>query len=175
MQKTITFVAGVHGVGKTTFCKELALIKKTNHYSSSELIRLYNSKLEFVDKKITDVQGNQDALINSIKENIEDTNFILDGHFTLFNKFNEVIKVPIDTFQKLNPQKIILMTLDPMKLITRLNKRKENQLTMEQIKLLQQNEIQQAQKISTLLNIKLIKLSSIDTMNSYLLNKGAKK
>lgn len=168
MKKEVVFVGGIHGVGKTTFCQALAKIMEINHYSASELIKRYNSELTFEDKKIKDVQKNQNALIASIEKFIEYDSFILDWHFTLLNQSNHIIDVPLDTFGKLNIKKILLLVLNPELILKRLNSRSQNKITFELIEPLQKKEIKQAEYISKILNVELIKLNGIESTNEYL-------
>lgn len=155
MTKEIIFVAGVHGVGKTTFCDELKTKLKIPSYSSSDLIKAYNSELEFPDKKIKEIKTNQDALLHSIQQNVIESRLLLDGHFVLLNKNGSIQKIPLETFQTLNPICIILLTENPIKIQNRLDNRGANNLSVDEIQSLQESEILYAKEVSTLLNINL--------------------
>lgn len=168
MKKEIIFIAGVHGVGKTTFCDELKCRLLLPSYTASKLIKAFNETLDFPDKKIKEIDTNQDALINSIKHNVEEQKFILDGHFVLYNENGTIQKIPVDTFQNLNPSSIILLTEEPRTIHSRLESRGKNGLSINEITLLQNNEIIYAKEISKLLCTKLYILENDTQKNDFL-------
>lgn len=84
MKDNIIFIAGVHGVGKTTICNKIKKEVNLNTYSSSDLIKRYNSSILSEEKQVNDVNDNQDILLKAISKFVDNNEVILlDGHFTL--------------------------------------------------------------------------------------------
>ena len=95
------FVAGTHGVGKTTFSTMVAGALGYEALSSSNLIREFK-RIPPENKLInaTEIQGNQDLLIFALRNTGWYQNGgILDGHFTLVNKDGNSTKIPSSTFR----------------------------------------------------------------------------
>lgn len=143
--KSCIFIAGIHGVGKTTFSNKLKTIINYPHYSASDLIKAFNSTLFFGNKRVSDVESNQHVLINSIEQNITEDCFILDGHFTLIKEDKSIENIPIQTFEKLNITKTILLLDQPNIIYDRINNREKKQLlSIEEIEKMQKEEIKYA-------------------------------
>ncbi|MFG3611275.1 ATP-binding protein [Rummeliibacillus stabekisii] len=150
--KNIIFIAGIHGVGKTTFSNELSEILQIKNFSASDLIRRKNQKLMFLDKS--------------------EENFILDGHFTLQNKNGTIDNIPNKTFRLLNPSLIILLSDQCGEILTRLNKRSSlARFSIENLEEMQSKEISQAYSIAKKLDIPIIRLSGFKEFKKYLSNK----
>lgn len=166
MKNTI-FIAGVHGVGKSTFSNKLKTKLNLPHYSASTLIKSFDKSLFFANKRITDVEGNQDVLINSIAQLVTDKLFILDGHFTLMKENNNIEDIPINTFEQLNIEKTILLLEEPEIIYHRIaNREKKVILSIDEINILQQRELRQAKSVCTNLVIPLVILNnSIEVEN----------
>lgn len=170
--KNIIFIAGIHGVGKTTFSNELSEILQIKNFSASDLIRRKNQKLMFLDKRIEEVQSNQDILVSAINEYVTEENFILDGHFTLQNKNGTIDNIPNKTFRLLNPSLIILLSDQCGEILTRLNKRSSlARFSIENLEEMQSKEISQAYSIAKKLDIPIIRLSGFKEFKKYLSNK----
>ncbi len=103
------FVAGIHGVGKTYFCTQFSKDINRIHYSSSDLISKHKRELKTNNKKIAQITKNQDFLFQAL-EKIDTDNIVLDGHFCLLNKHGEITRIPKETFLKLLPELIIVLT-----------------------------------------------------------------
>ena len=65
--KKIIFVGGIHGVGKTTLCRKISEKLLLKHFSASDLISNLKSENIAKDKKVSDVNENQNILLESIK------------------------------------------------------------------------------------------------------------
>lgn len=150
------FVAGIHGVGKTTYCNNLENRLNIKAYSSSDLIYNFRSK-STKNKKVEDVKKNQDILIESIRD-IGIDHFILDGHFILINKYNNFSNVPTSTFEKLNLDKIIILIGDICKIQKRLQNRDNKKYDYYFLEKMQIMEVNRAEEISEKLNIPLEKI-----------------
>lgn len=111
----MTFLSGVHGVGKSYFCRLAKEATGIESYSASELIA-QKRQIEFSQNKfIPDIEDNQPYLLQAVAElKATGQNFILDGHFCL--ALTELVKfscISRDTFITLMPESIILLTEKP--------------------------------------------------------------
>lgn len=168
MKRTI-FIAGVHGVGKSSFSNKLKIKLNLPHYSASNLIKIFDESLYFANKRITDINGNQDVLIKSISQNVTEDTFILDGHFTLMKEDNNFEDIPIKTFKQLNIIQAILLLEQPEVIFERMKKR-ENKivLSIDEIENMQQRELQHAQYVCNNLSIPLTILHNSKEVEKFL-------
>lgn len=167
--KKCIFIAGVHGVGKTTFSRQLATKLNLAHYSASKLIKDFDSKLFFADKRVNDVRSNQDVLINSIQQNVSEEFYILDGHFTLLTKDNVIEKIPSDTFKNLSITTAILLLEIPSIIHKRIHNRDKSKIfSVSEIEEMQQYEIAYAKEICSLNSISLLILKNSLEVENYL-------
>ena len=124
MKRQIIFVSGVHGVGKTTLCKKIASRYKIEHFSASNLIAKEKAEEHLQNKQVENITGNQDFLVTAINKYFKnETWYLLDGHFCLLNKNNEITKIPYSTYEGICPRAIILLVDEPENIYTRLNSR----------------------------------------------------
>lgn len=167
--KSCIFIAGVHGVGKTTFSQQLQFIMNYPYYSASKLIKDFNVDLFFANKRVTDVGGNQDVLISSIEQSVAEDFFILDGHFTLMKENNSVEKIPYDTFKKLNIKKTILLLEHPNIIFQRISNRENKYLlSINEIEELQKQELKHARDVCFTQKIPLIILNNSEEARDFL-------
>lgn len=152
MRNNIFFIAGVHGVGKTTLCSELSKDLSIPSYTASEII-----DKTIVGKKIiySKVENNQKLLLAGLCELLMSTDIILDGHFVLLGKEGEAIKIEIDTFKEINPKVMFVLTAPPKEIYKRLLKRDATRYSLAILERLQIEEISHANRVSKVLNIPL--------------------
>lgn len=144
----IIFIAGIHGVGKTTFCKKKNF---KNVYTASDLIKRYkNIKNKFTNK----IFENQEILLEAIAQ-IEEKEIYLDGHFCLLDSYGNINELPLELYEKLDISKIILLIADPLEIKKRLEKRDKIKYNSTLLKKFQEKEIERAKYVSEKLNIKL--------------------
>lgn len=155
------FVCGVHGVGKTEYCRELAAKKGIPTFSASDLI---NKMVEDScnGKRVNDISENQDILIKQVrklKEEIDD--FILDGHMCLINQSGNIEFIQEKVFRLLGIQCIEVLVENSNIICTRLMKRDNEAWNETMIENFQNAEITYAKKIAKLLgiDIRIIKVS----------------
>lgn len=109
MKKTI-LIAGIHGVGKTYYCS-LINDEHFEHYTASSLIKKASNLKIDDNKKVEDVNSNQQILINAFK-NLRDqkeTIFLFDGHFVLLDKDMTFQKISLNVFKEFNLSEIIIL------------------------------------------------------------------
>ena len=101
----VIFLAGAHGVGKTFLGKPAAESLGFEYATASSLIRdeLGGQQNWERDKRTSDVDGNQEALVTAVSKIIEgdDAVLVLDGHFVLRNESGMLISLPCNIFKRL--------------------------------------------------------------------------
>lgn len=154
MKKNIIFIAGVHGVGKTTLCKSITYELGIKRYSSSELISSINAEKVKKDKHVDDIEGNQNILIEAVSLYInEDEVSLLDGHFCLINGDDNIKELPIDTFDILPIQGIIILVDEPKRILDRMKQRDDKNFTIDFISEFQDKEVKQGISISNRIGV----------------------
>ena len=121
----VFFLAGVHGVGKTSICSKLADKLKIPSMSASQLIKL-QSELEAwtSDKKTKEISSNQQKLLSAIhaykKHNAV---FLLDGHFALLDHLGSITPIEQNVFLDMGLSAVIFIEDDPCTISRRLEDR----------------------------------------------------
>lgn len=160
----VVFVAGVHGVGKTTLCEGYAKTHAVQHKSASQLIRDEKaSALTKSGKLVKDIAGNQRLLIEAV-QNLKSTGeiLLLDGHFALLNAKNVPQPLPKDVFADLGINAVIAIHDKPSAIAARLTVRDTEALDASTIADLQAMELLQAEKVCRELCIPFFKIRSFD-------------
>jgi adenylate kinase len=153
LHNDIIFIAGIHGVGKSTLCKNVAKMHNVKHIVASELI---STKLITKGVDFTDIKDNQRSIITRLKEELKENGTLLfDGHFTLLTADKNIWKIPEDTFKEINPKRIILLIDKPINIQKKLMKRDGLKHDINLIEKLQYEEVRYAKDISIILNIEL--------------------
>ncbi|TLS69924.1 AAA family ATPase [Photobacterium damselae subsp. damselae] len=136
---TTIFISGIHGVGKTTLCNKITNHLGFRHYSCSDLIK-QNSDYVETSKKIDNASRNQEVLLKAI-ENIKDKVYLLDGHFCLIDKLENVIQLDQSVFKSIAPKAIVNICCDTSIIRERLINRDGKALSLTKL-----NELQSAEK-----------------------------
>ena len=103
-KKDIIFIGGIHGVGKSTICKDICKKFQLEYLSASELIKWSDINEDHLEKEVSDINMTQNRLLEGLKRVSEKGGtYLLDGHFCLLNAKQEVVPVPFQTFQNINP------------------------------------------------------------------------
>ncbi|GBG10267.1 hypothetical protein PAT3040_04989 [Paenibacillus agaridevorans] len=146
----ILFVGGVHGVGKTYCCKELASRYDLIHRSASQLISAKMTIFFNSSKRVGQISENQEYLIEAIDElNLKESSLLLDGHFCLLDQSGEIVRLPEETYFNLSPAAIILIIDHAESISGKLFKRDQIQaFSIELIETFQENEIKYAKDIA---------------------------
>lgn len=147
------FVCGIQGVGKTVFAKELSIERSINYYVASELIKKKTSGQTMpVYKGVQDISKNQDILLNALSE-IEDEQYILDGHLCLLNHREEIERIEYNVFEGMKIDCIYIVVDNPIEIQRRVKARDNQDIDVEFIALFQQEEIKYAKQLSGKLKI----------------------
>lgn len=142
------FLGGIHGVGKTSM---LNIVKQKSNipiYSASALIAYIKNDKYIQSKSRNDIIGDQNILLQAIREYIKVDNYILDGHFCLINTIGEIERIPKNVFLQLPIIKIFVLSADIDEIIQRLYKRDGKKYKFEDIYLFQKLEIEYAREIA---------------------------
>jgi adenylate kinase len=150
----IIFIGGIHGVGKTDFSAKASKALDIPCLSASKLIADQRNAPAAINKRVQSVEKNQNALITAIEsQNIRGKNFLLDGHFCVFDSTDFVKKVPFGTFRTLAPVAIIVLHDDVDRIRERLQKRDKRTFSTELLNRLQETELEYANEVCNLLKI----------------------
>jgi adenylate kinase len=164
MLNNIAFIGGIHGVGKSTICKQICDEIKLEYLSASELLKWKEINEDSHNKKVKSVPTTQDRLIVGLKNTIQkNKSYLLDGHYCLLNSQNEIVNVPIETFKQINPISLNLILGDAIEIKSRLEKRDNRPYDHDLLKRMQDNELKYAKYLSTTLGTTL----NIGTQNDF--------
>lgn len=160
------FVSGIHGVGKTFFCKMVKKELNIQSYSSSQLIATRRNKGFLTDKLVQNIDDNQPLLVSAVDElRKTEGEFILDGHFCLLNAIGEITRIPADTYMSLKPDKIVLLMEQPEIIAERRLQRDGVYQEVSDIKAFQEAEKEYAEEIAEQLSIPLVISHGADDLN----------
>lgn len=162
MKRKIIFVGGIHGVGKGTLCQQIRSKYEILHFSASHLLKWTEIGLP-ANKKVVDFDLTQKRLLKGIDENIPKGELaILDGHFTLLNNEGLPEVINEETFYKINPLAIVII-LENIDIISkRLADRDSAIYNINTLSKMQEMELDQAKKISSILDIPLCEINGGD-------------
>ena len=164
MLENIAFVGGIHGVGKSTICKSICEKLNIKYLSASEVLKWSILNTDKMNKKVDDISLTQDLLINGLIKLVEkDKYYILDGHYCLLNKEGSVERIPFETFQKINPSSLYIITANINEIKRHLEARDKREYNSELLEEMQNSEFQYAKEIAK----KLEKFLIVGSKNDY--------
>src|SRR5438128_527872 len=165
----LIFCGGIHGVGKTRFCSELATLLRATHVSAGTLM---------IDAPATTAKAVYDPVVNQaqILKEFETVRtaadrVVLDGHFWLIVPDRLVYRVPLGVFARICPTLMLVMTAAIPVISARLRVRDGIDVDEEFIRDLQFAEVEHARQVAAALRIplKVIDLShSVDTIAGWI-------
>lgn len=160
----VIFIAGVHGVGKTTLCRRIALSGQFTHKSASEIISEQKAAaIAANSKEVRDIAGNQQLLIDGVlRMASSQKSLLLDGHFVLLNTRKRPEPIPTAVFAKLCIDGVILVTGKPSQIAAQLAARDGKGLCPENVAALQALETSRAKSVSKELGLPLIRIEALD-------------
>jgi len=124
MYHNIIFIGGIHGVGKGTICSKIQKQIDLKHLSASDVLKWSEVSPDPTNKLVKDIPDTQQRLIKGLERVIEPSQkYVLDGHFCLFDSNGIPQEVSINTFQKIAPMIISVVTADIIEIAKRLKKR----------------------------------------------------
>ncbi len=155
----VVFVGGVHGVGKTSFCRELAKDMASTHLSASALI----SGPEQIGREVESLEENQRLLVRALRSyECPSSLLLLDGHFVLTTSDGLHQPVPQWTFREMGASALILLTAPPSEIHARLLARDGSSVGPSEIDALQNREATVASVVAADLQLPLLRLANLD-------------
>ena len=166
IKPTTVFIAGVHGVGKSTFSQRYLLPHGLYCTSASSIIRQNDGDVT-KDKKTNHIADNQTKLLrglNAIRKNYCD--IALDGHFTLINGEHKIDPIPTQTFQDIKPDGIIVLRCPAAIIAERLRQRDATSWSVSFIDRFQKKETSTALSFARDNNIPFLIVDSDECANN---------
>lgn len=176
---TVVFVGGVHGVGKSSCCAQVAKLVDCMHVTASQIIRAERSHaVPSVGKLVADVDGNQRLLIrgfHTLRAQAGPMPILLDGHFAVRDGLGEIQSVSVDVFRSLGIDHIVCLFDEPRAIASRLKQRDSTTLADDEIRELQDAELHRARLVAAELAIPFMMLQSgdVEFLRHFLLPKEA--
>lgn len=154
----VIFIAGIHGVGKSTLCKSVIDPMGVKHLTASEIIKKYRQvQIENKTKYAANIDENQITLIEGLhQESIDEAVIVLDGHFALLNEQGDIIAIDTTIFSQLSLSAIALIIDEPAKIEERLLSRDGKGYGVNHLSKMQDVEFQQAKEVAHALDIPLL-------------------
>lgn len=163
MVNRTVFVGGVHGVGKTYFCKNIVCRFNVIHVIASELIGRHIEHQ--VNKVVPDVEKNQLILAEELaRYRTSCRTILLDGHFCLLSATSSIQDVPLEVFEAISPCAVILLIDNPEAIAERLSSRDSLMYSIELIAELQSRERERANLVSQSLKIPINIIKATETL-----------
>lgn len=122
------FVAGIHGAGKSTICRELARLLGAFHAAAGDLIRANANATTEVTvgvKAVPNVDANQLLLLRGLAVyRARNTGLLLlDGHFVLLKPDRAIAEIPATVYEAIAPVAVLLVEADAVTIHSRLLER----------------------------------------------------
>lgn len=166
IEKRICFIGGIHGVGKGKICNSIAGNLNLATLSASSILKWSEVSTSIENKVVLDIGFTQDRLINGVNA-LEPDNYLIDGHFCLFDEQFNVRPIEIETFEKMNLSHLAVLLGDPARIAERLFERDNKVYNIELLNRMQTTELTHAKLVSTNLSIPLAIIRN-DNIQDYL-------
>lgn len=167
---SLAFLGGIHGAGKGEFAGNLSQRVKLAHLSAGKVIQ-ETRRAEESGKRVADVAGNQALLVAELeKRGYRSKNVLLDGHFAVLGRDGTPKLLPLSVFRILDPQCLLVLTIDPREARKRLLRRDGQAPEVVVLSALQEAEIRGARATARKLRKPLLILTSpsIDEAEAFL-------
>lgn len=147
-RQRMIFLGGVHGVGKGTVCERIFSPAGYHCVTASGLIAEQGRKTD-ENKRVSSVTDNQTVLIKALENKSKNhRRLLLDGHFTLINKKNEIEPINKDVFRSMKINQLLLVKGKVEEIVNRLMSRDDYKWDASFIERFQKEEEAHARYIS---------------------------
>ncbi len=152
---SMVFVGGIHGVGKSTLCQKAFGPAGYQCVTASTLIDKHGQRI--IGKKLVDdVSYNQAALLDQLSSAKEQyCRLILDGHFTLINRREQIEPIEPKVFEEMKPNQLILIKGNTAEIANRLKTRDGKRWSSSFLKKFQSVEESHARYVSAKIGVPL--------------------
>lgn len=160
---SVFFVAGVHGVGKTTGCKHASDNLGVARFTASQIIRIRkNSEISTSGKVVRDLDENQRILVDGIHHAlVAESRFLLDGHFTL-RSAQGIEPIPLPVFLAMPIGGIAVFHDDPTRIADRLSSRDRVTHLVSDVAAHQMAELEHAHEVAKSLAVPITLVPAFD-------------
>lgn len=161
----LAFVGGVHGVGKSSVCAEVAADLGITIHTASAVIRAERGTLgSDRGKAVVDVGANQRLLLTGVRRLLGASSALqlLEGHFALRTTSGDIECVDIDVFAQMTVGHAVCLRDEPERIRARLQQRDGTDTCIDAISALQHAEIAHARFVCRSLGIPLTVLTAFD-------------
>ena len=166
---TFIFLAGVHGVGKSSLCREVFEPAGFHCVSASSIIKKANGEVT-TTKTVSNIDSNQQKLLSGLDHlKLTQQRLIIDGHFAILNANKTIQCIDIDVFRQMAPDAIVVVKGDPQVTADRIESRDGNVWIAEFIAELQECELAHAKSVANEMNIPFYVIASEDEANQLIL------
>lgn len=156
MAGRIHFIGGIHGVGKSSLCRDICNATALSYLSASELLKWREITPDPLDKKVADISMTQSRLIDALGSAVQPgVNYLLDGHYCLFNGSGEITPILHEVFEQIKPVSLSIIVGDAIAISTRLEARDGRKYDATLLQKMQDSELKHAEAVSTKLGLSL--------------------
>lgn len=154
------FLAGVHGVGKSTLAEKIEGFG-IRCYRASEMIEAGADRKMPVNKEIGNIEENQKVLEQEMGRVLKKGGVtILEGHLCLIDDGGHIVKIPRSTFERLCPEAVWVL-VDDAEVIAGRNSNKSSLLSSaEFVSEFQKQELAYGKEIADYLDIPFDRIDS---------------
>lgn len=168
------FVGGIHGVGKSILCNGICQSLGLIHLTASSLLKWHEVKEDVKDKRVDNIEYTQQRLIDGLINVVtKEKQYLLEGHFTLFDANGNISSIPLETFIKIAPALSAVVTDDPHLIKKRIEERDRRSYDLDRLTEMQDIEIKQGKKIAEEIGIPICQVYKGNTEALFLLIKTA--
>jgi adenylate kinase len=154
MFNNIAFIGGIHGVGKSTICKQICKHLDLQYLSASNVLKWAEINADHNNKYVQNIHDTQDRLVDGLSNMVDpNSRYLLDGHFCLFDIGGNVTRVPINTFKIINPISLSIVIGNILDIKAKLEKRDSKIYGYELLDTMQKEELAYAKELSSELNV----------------------
>lgn len=160
------FVGGVHGVGKSTVCNEVATSLGIPVHTASAVIRAERSgETPDTGKTVLNVDANQGLLVRGMRKRLANSVGLqlLDGHFALRSLSGSIECIALTVFEQIDIRHIVCFQDDASSIWNRLRQRDGYSGPLQDIIDLQEHELRHAAYIAGKLGLPLQTFAAFDT------------